>query len=55
MSDDSVRMILSETRVISGLLSDIHLDISGLFSAYKDNNNKESGGSVEVPTPVDMN
>ena len=55
MSDDSVRMILTETRVISGLLSDIQVDLSGLFSAYKDNNKEESGGSVEVPTPVDMN
>lgn len=55
MSDDSVRMILSETRVISGLLSDIHVDISSLYNAYKENNKEESGGSVEVPTPVDMN
>lgn len=55
MSDDSVRMILSETRVISGLLSDIQVDLSGLFTAYKDNNKEESGGSVELPTPVDMN
>lgn len=55
MSDDSVRMILSETRVISGLLSDIHLDISSLYSAYRENNKEERGGSVEVPTPVDMN
>ena len=55
MSDDSVRMILTETRVISGLLSDIQVDISGLFNAYKENNKEESGGSVEVPTPVDMN
>ena len=55
MSDDSVRMILTETRVISGLLSDIQVDISGLFNAYKDNNKVESGGNVEVPTPVDMN
>ena len=55
MSDDSVRMILSETRVISGLLSGIQLDLSGLFTAYKTNNKGESSGSVEVPTPVDMN
>ena len=55
MSDDSVRMILSETRVISGLLSDIHVDISSLYNAYKENNKEESRGSVEVPTPVDMN
>lgn len=55
MSDDSVRMILSETRVISGLLSDIHVDISSLYSAYRENNKEERGGSVEVPTPVDMN
>ena len=55
MSDDSVRMILSETRVISGLLSGIQLDLSGLFSAYKENNKAESSENVEVPTPVDMN
>lgn len=55
MSDDSVRMILSETRVISGLLSNIHFDISGLYNAYLENNKEERGGSTEVPTPVDMN
>lgn len=55
MSDDSVRMILSETRVISGLLSNIHVDISSLYNAYKENNKEKRGGSVEVPTPVDMN
>ena len=55
MSDDSVRMILSETRVISGLLSNIHVDISSLYSAYMENNKEERGGSSEVPTPVDMN
>ena len=55
MSDDSVRMILSETRVISGLLSNIHVDISSLYNAYKENNKEERGGSSEVPTPVDMN
>lgn len=55
MSDDSVRMILSETRVISGLLSNIHVDISSLYSAYMENNKEERGGSAEVPTPVDMN
>lgn len=55
MSDDSVRMILSETRVISGLLSDIHVDISSIYNAYKENNKEVSRGSVEVPTPVDMN
>lgn len=55
MSDDSVRMILSETRVISGLLSNIHVDISSLYSAYMENNKEERGGSTEVPTPVDMN
>lgn len=55
MSDDSVRMILSETRVISGLLSNIHVDISSLYNAYRENNKEERGGSAEVPTPVDMN
>lgn len=55
MSDDSVRMILSETRVISGLLSNIHIDISSLYNAYRENNKEERAGSGEGPTQVDMN